>query len=746
MARLGRVPQAGDAVEHGLHRIDGARWWTGAGSAGCGSTWRRCRRVAELEQVARGSVARRRSRHGTMTPMPDADPTPALPPARPRVLSGIQPTAGLLPPRQLPRRDPAVGWRCRRTSTPSSSSPTCTRSPWSRTPRSCASLRRRAAAQLIATGVDPERSTIFLQSHVPAHAQLGWVLQCLTGFGEARRMTQFKDKSAKGGEGAARVGLFTYPILQAADILLYRPTICAGRRGPAPAPRAHPRPRPALQHPLQEDVPAARSRTSSRRPRRSSTCRSPTAKMSKSASSPDGIVDLLDDPKASAKKIRSAVTDSETEVRFDRGAKPGVSNLLTIYSALTGDSVEALVEKYAGRGYGDLKGDLAEVVVEFVTPFRTRTLELLDDPASSTRSCAAGAERANEVAERTLADVYERVGFVRPPPHRPRRLQAVRAAMTTIGVSVAVPDPWGAELQGYRDRGSVTPQPRRHPHPHHAAAADRRRRRRCCPRSTSTWRARPPRTATFPVQLRGTGTFRPVSPVVFVNVVAGHLGLRAAGRRGAHGPAGDRRGVPLPPSRHGRPPPRRRPAGPRVRRALPASTCGFAVDHFVLYHHLDDHGWVPVRDYPADRSAGGAGLSMCGIAVVHDPAGPDPCAGERMLARLRHRGPDGDGTRVVGPTWLGHTRLSIVDLDGGGQPLADGPGDGGWSPTARSTTTRSCATLAGPFRHRLRLRGRAARAGRARRRRGASTSCAACGPSPSPTRTATSGWPATRSG
>ena len=117
----------------------------------------------------------------------------------------------------------------------------------------------RAAAQLLAMGIDPARSAIFVQSQIPQHAQLSWVLQCLTGFGEARRMTQFKDKSSKSGEGAASVGLFTYPILQAADILLYRPALRAGRRGPAPAPRAHPRPRAALQPPLQEDLPAARA-------------------------------------------------------------------------------------------------------------------------------------------------------------------------------------------------------------------------------------------------------------------------------------------------------------------------------------------------------------------------------------------------------------------------------------------------------------------------------------------------------
>jgi tryptophanyl-tRNA synthetase len=274
---------------------------------------------------------------------------------------------------------------------------------------------RRSAAQLIAMGIDPQRSAIFLQSHVPAHAQLGWVLQCLTGFGEARRMTQFKDKSAKQGEGAASVGLFTYPILQAADILLYRPAYV-------------PVGEDQRQHlELTRDLAGRfnhRYKKTFRLPEpyilketaKIGDLQVPTAKMSKSASSPSGIIEMLDEPTVSAKKIRGAVTDSGTEVRFDEEEKPGVSNLLTIYAALTGESVEALVEKYAGRGYGDFKGDLAEVVVEFVTPFRDRTLELLDDRAQLDAILRAGAERANEVAERTLADVYERVGFLPVAP------------------------------------------------------------------------------------------------------------------------------------------------------------------------------------------------------------------------------------------------------------------------------------------------------------------------------------------
>ena len=269
----------------------------------------------------------------------------------------------------------------------------------------------RAAAQLLAAGVDPERSAIFIQSHLPEHAQLGWVMQCLTGFGEARRMTQFKDKSAKEGEGASSVGLFAYPMLMAADILLYRPHYV-------------PVGEDQRQHlELTRDLAQRfnhRFKKTFRLPEpyilketaKIYDLQQPTSKMSKSSSSPAGIIELLDDPKVSAKKIRSAVTDSETEVRFDEEAKPGVSNLLTIYSALTGRTVEDLEKAYAGKGYGDFKGDLAEVVVDFVTPFRDRTLELLEDRSEIDAVLKRGAEQAREVAARTLADVYERVGFL----------------------------------------------------------------------------------------------------------------------------------------------------------------------------------------------------------------------------------------------------------------------------------------------------------------------------------------------
>ncbi|MDO9457731.1 tryptophan--tRNA ligase [Nocardioides sp.] len=271
----------------------------------------------------------------------------------------------------------------------------------------------RAAAQLLAMGIDPARSAIFVQSQIPEHAQLSWVLQCLTGFGEARRMTQFKDKSAKGGEGAASVGLFTYPILQAADILLYRPhyvPVGEDQRQHLEltrdlAQRFNHRYKKTFRLPEPYILKATA---------KIGDLQEPTAKMSKSASSPGGIIEMLDLPTVSAKKVRSAVTDSETEIRFDPETKPGVSNLLTIFSALSGTSVTDLEAEYAGQGYGALKGDLADAVVTFVTPFRDRTLELLDDQAHLTEVLRQGAEQAGEVARATLRDVYQRVGFVAP--------------------------------------------------------------------------------------------------------------------------------------------------------------------------------------------------------------------------------------------------------------------------------------------------------------------------------------------
>jgi tryptophanyl-tRNA synthetase len=280
-------------------------------------------------------------------------------------------------------------------------------------PKQLRNRSRRYVAQLVAAGVDPSRSAVFLQSQVPAHAQLAWVLQCLTGFGEARRMTQFKDKSAKGGEGTASVGLFTYPILQAADILLYRPAYVPVGEDQRQhleltrdlAQRFNHRYRKTF--PLPE--PYILKRTA-----KIADLQDPTKKMSKSSPSALGRIDMLDEPKVSAKRIRSAVTDSGSEVRFDEEEKPGISNLLTIYSSISGEEVGALEDRYAGRGYGDFKSDLADLVVEFVTPFRDRALELLEDHDELDRILHDGAARAHAVAQRTLVDVYENVGFGTP--------------------------------------------------------------------------------------------------------------------------------------------------------------------------------------------------------------------------------------------------------------------------------------------------------------------------------------------
>ena len=281
-------------------------------------------------------------------------------------------------------------------------------------PQDPAQLReatRRTAAQYIAAGIDPASSILFVQSHVPAHAELAWVLTTITGFGEASRMTQFKDKSSKQGSDAASVGLFTYPVLQAADILLYDAEVV-------------PVGEDQRQHvELTRDLGA---RFNSRfgdtfvipevrilpDTAKVYDLQNPAAKMSKSGGSPQGILWLLDDPKVTAKKVKSAVTDADRDIRFDPRAKPGVSNLLTLLSVLGGTPIAELEASFAGRGYGDLKGETADAVVAAFEPVRARTLELLDDPAELDRMLAGNADRAAEIAEATLAKVYDRVGFL----------------------------------------------------------------------------------------------------------------------------------------------------------------------------------------------------------------------------------------------------------------------------------------------------------------------------------------------
>lgn len=265
-----------------------------------------------------------------------------------------------------------------------------------------------AYAQLVALGVDPKKSVLFVQSQVPEHAQLMWVMSCITGIGEANRMTQFKDKAAKGGASSASVGLLTYPILQAADILLYQAdavpvgedqrqhleltrdlaTRFNGRFGDTfTLPKPHIVKATAKIQDLQD----------------------PSAKMSKS--SPSGCINLLDPLKTTEKKIKSAVTDSDSVVAFDPENKAGVSNLLTILSAYTGNTINELVDSFSGRMYGDLKKETAAAVLAFVEPFQAKVNDLLSDKAQLERDMKSGAQQAREVAAQTLADVYTKIGF-----------------------------------------------------------------------------------------------------------------------------------------------------------------------------------------------------------------------------------------------------------------------------------------------------------------------------------------------
>jgi tryptophanyl-tRNA synthetase len=276
-------------------------------------------------------------------------------------------------------------------------------------------LRRRtrvAAAQLLAAGLDPDRCALFVQSHVPQHAELAWVMECLTGFGEASRMTQFKDRTARYGSDKVGVGVFTYPILQAADILLYQ----------------------ASGVPIGEDQRQHLELTRDLAQRFNSRfgetfvvpealivketakivdLQDPTAKMSKSSESQAGVIDILDEPAAITKKIKRAVTDTGSEVRFDPERQPGVSNLLTIQSTLSNRPMADLVASYAGSGYGDLKTAVAEVVVDYLTPLRERAQRWLADDAALDDVLATGAARAREVAAVTLAAAYDAVGFLK---------------------------------------------------------------------------------------------------------------------------------------------------------------------------------------------------------------------------------------------------------------------------------------------------------------------------------------------
>ncbi|MDD6214265.1 MAG: tryptophan--tRNA ligase [Firmicutes bacterium] len=278
-----------------------------------------------------------------------------------------------------------------------------------------AELRKRTLDLMkiyIACGIDPEKSLLFIQSHVPAHAQLAWVLDCYTYMGELSRMTQFKDKCSKHADNI-NAGLFTYPVLMAADILLYQTDLV-------------PVGKDQMQHieiardiaqrfnALYGDVfkipegflPKAGAKVMS--------LAEPTKKMSKSDENPKAYVSLLDDFSVIAKKIKSAVTDSEgiIEYRENDETKAGINNLLTILSAVTGKSIDALVSEYSGKGYGDLKADVAEAVVEEIRPIRARYDELSGNKDYLVEIYTKGAQRAEAIAQRTLKKVYKKVGFV----------------------------------------------------------------------------------------------------------------------------------------------------------------------------------------------------------------------------------------------------------------------------------------------------------------------------------------------
>jgi tryptophanyl-tRNA synthetase len=275
-------------------------------------------------------------------------------------------------------------------------------------------LRRRtlaAAAQLIALGLDPKKCTLFIQSHLSEHNQLGWIFECITGFGEASRMTQFKDKSAKSGSDRTVVGLFTYPMLQAADILLYQANsvpVGEDQRQHIELTRDLAQRFNAKYGPV-FTIPDAHIIKSAAK---INDLQDPNSKMSKSAASNSGVIDILDSSDANAKKIKSAVTDTGKEIKFDEKNKPGISNLLTIHSALSGKSITSLENECAGKGYGDFKGAVAEVVTSFFAPVKARTEELLKDEQSLLSILEEGSAKAREVAAKTLKKTYDALGLV----------------------------------------------------------------------------------------------------------------------------------------------------------------------------------------------------------------------------------------------------------------------------------------------------------------------------------------------
>ena len=275
-------------------------------------------------------------------------------------------------------------------------------------------LRKRtlaSAAQLLALGISPDKSTLFVQSQVHQHNQLGWIMECMTGFGEASRMTQFKDKSSKAGADSARVGLFTYPMLQAADILLYQAHFVPVGEDQRQhieltrdlAGRFNARYGQTFQLPEAYILKTAA---------KINDIQEPTAKMSKSAGSAAGVIEIMDTPEANLKKIKSAMTDAGREVKYDVAQKPGISNLLTIHSALSGRTIAELENEFDGKGYGDFKAAVADVVVEYLRPIRARAMELLEDEKHLLQILHQGSEKARTVAQGTIETTYKNLGVV----------------------------------------------------------------------------------------------------------------------------------------------------------------------------------------------------------------------------------------------------------------------------------------------------------------------------------------------
>ena len=278
-----------------------------------------------------------------------------------------------------------------------------------------ADLRRRTLEQLaqyIACGLDPEKNTLFIQSHIHQHAELGWILDCYSQFGELSRMTQFKDKSAKNADNI-NAGLFTYPSLMAGDILLYQPDLVpVGEDQKQHVELA--RDIAIRFNGVYGDVFTVPEGFVTKAGAKVMSLTEPTKKMSKSDENPKAYISMLDDFNVIAKKIKSAVTDSEGVVEYREGddTKAGINNLLTIFSAVTGRSIESIVKDYEGRGYGDFKGDLAEAVVEHIRPIRERYDALSGDKAYLENIYKTGAERAGYIANKTLKKVYKKVGFL----------------------------------------------------------------------------------------------------------------------------------------------------------------------------------------------------------------------------------------------------------------------------------------------------------------------------------------------